>query len=310
MTADESDQNKYSFRVPILNENGVPVRSGEYWIDADLASKWLGRNTTKNRKRSAPRVKRYAAAMSEGRWKLTHQSIAFDENDNLIDGQHRLHAVVQSKTVVPMRVDVGADPSTFSVIDTGYGRVASQFMHVSNANIIMGAARIILFAESCRAKGGEASLMYRGNFDNDVIFEAVDQWPELKEYASIATRIYRACGSSSTNMLAVLAQASRGKAPEAIDSFAEKMITGEDMTKGDPVLLLRNRAIARMDRSLTYRDKTVLYGTTVKAWNAHAKGERLKFLRFTYDGKSTDDMLPVSSGRGSTGMKEKIPEVY
>ncbi|AXE87602.1 hypothetical protein [Streptomyces sp. Go-475] len=306
----DRQEDGYAFRIPTLNEYGIPVRSGDYWVGTDLATQWLERNLEENRKVSTVRVKRYAKAMAEGRWKLTHQSIAFDQQGNLIDGQHRLMAVIHSKTVVPIRVHVGADPSTFAVIDTGYGRVASQFMRVANANIVKGAARIILFAEQCRENGGEVALMHRSTFDNDVIFETVDQWPELQEYSAAASRIYRACGSSSTNMLAVLAQASRGKNPGAIDSFVEKMILGEDMSKGDPALLLRNRAIARMDRSLSYRDKTVLYGTTVKAWNAHAKGEKLKFLRFIYDDKSEEGMLPVSAGKGSTGMREKIPEVY
>ncbi|MEU2404477.1 hypothetical protein ABZ609_09175 [Streptomyces rubiginosohelvolus] len=310
MTDIDAPRDGYAFCVPTLNEYGIPVRSGDYWVGVDLAAKWLERNLEGNRRTSAVRVRRYANAMTEGRWKLTHQSIAFDEKGRLIDGQHRLLAVIHSKTVVPMRVHVGADPSTFSVIDTGYGRVASQFMRVANANIIKGAARIILFAEQCKENGGEVAHMHRGTFDNDVIFETVDQWPELQEYAAAASRIYRACGSSSTNMLAVLAQASRGSNPKAIESFSEKMILGEDMSKGDPVLLLRNRAIARMDRSLSYRDKTVLYGTTVKAWNAHARGEKLKFLRFIYDEKSEEGMLPVSAGKGSTGMREKIPEVY
>ncbi|WP_432059353.1 hypothetical protein [Streptomyces sp. S1] len=310
MTEIDRPEDGYSFSVPILNEYGIPVRSGDYWVGGDLAAKWLERNLEGNRKLSTLRVKRYAKAMEEGRWKLTHQSIAFDKQGTLIDGQHRLLAVLNSKTVVPMRVHVGADPSTFAVIDTGYGRVASQFMRMANANIIKGAARIILFAEQCRENGGEVTPLHRGIFDNDVIFETVDQWPELRECAAAASRVYRACGSSSTNMLAVLAQASRGKNPKAIDSFVEKMVLGEDMSKGDPVLLLRNRAIARMDRSLSYRDKTILYGTTVKAWNAHAKGEKIKFLRFTYDEKSAEGMLPVSAGKGSTGMREKIPEVY
>ncbi|MGM0346808.1 MULTISPECIES: hypothetical protein [Streptomyces] len=310
MTDIDGPGDGYAFRVPTLNEYGIPVCSGDYWVGVDLATKWLERNLEENRKTSTVRAKRYAKAMAEGRWKLTHQSIAFDKKGRLIDGQHRLLAVIYSKTTVPMRVHIGADPSTFSVIDTGYGRVASQFMRVSNANIVKGAARIILFAEQCKENGGEAANLHRGIFDNDVIFETVDQWPELQEYSAIASRIYRACGSSSTNMLAVLAQASRGNNPDAISSFAEKMISGEDMSKGDPVLLLRNRAIARMDRSTSYRDKTVLYGTTVKAWNAHAKGEKLKYLRLIYDEKSEEGMLPVNSGKGSTGMREKIPEVY
>lgn len=309
-------EDRPSVSVPILNQNGIPVRSGDYWINPELASRWLRRNLDDNRKTSGGRVRRYAEAMQAGRWKLTHQGIAFDVRGDLIDGQHRLLAIIQSLTTVPVRVYVNADPSTFAVIDTGYARSASQFMRVANAAIVMGAARTLLFAEACHRNGGEVSLMHRNDIDNDVIFETVEAWPELGKYASLASRIYRACGSPATNMLAVLAQAARGKAPQAIDPFAEKMITGEDMSRGDPALLLRNRAVARMDRVASAKERAVLYGTTVKAWNAHAKGERVGTLRFTYDDrqeksdKQDEDTLPMPGARGSTGMKEKLPEVY
>lgn len=41
-------------------------------------------------------VKLYAQQMREGQWRETHQAIAVDANGNLIDGQHRLAAIVES----------------------------------------------------------------------------------------------------------------------------------------------------------------------------------------------------------------------
>ncbi|MFJ2875425.1 MULTISPECIES: aspartyl/asparaginyl beta-hydroxylase domain-containing protein [unclassified Streptomyces] len=123
------------------------------------------------------------------------------------------------------------------------------------------------------------------------------------------SRAHGVCNTTGPDRLHLIADVYTDDAYR-IDSFVEKMISGEDMPKGDPVLFLRNRAVARMDRSLTVKDKVVLYGTAVKAWNAHAKEETVSFLRFIYDEKSDEGMLPVSAGRGSKGMKEKIPEVY
>jgi len=42
--------------------------------------------------------------MKAGRWKLTHVGIAFDINNVLQDGQHRLWAVVFSGRTVEMSV--------------------------------------------------------------------------------------------------------------------------------------------------------------------------------------------------------------
>ena len=41
-------------------------------------------------------VTKYAADMKAGRWALTHQGIAFNENKELIDGHNRLNAIILS----------------------------------------------------------------------------------------------------------------------------------------------------------------------------------------------------------------------
>lgn len=64
-------------------------------ITPDIAEEFLGKNND-NRKMRKLVVQTYAKDMSEGRWEFTHQGIAFDCNGNLIDGQHRLAAIIES----------------------------------------------------------------------------------------------------------------------------------------------------------------------------------------------------------------------
>lgn len=49
-------------------------------------------------------VQQYARDMQAGRWRLTHQGIAFDTDGILADGQHRLYAVIESGTTQLMAV--------------------------------------------------------------------------------------------------------------------------------------------------------------------------------------------------------------
>ena len=72
-----------------------------------LAESWLEQNTF-NRKVSRHTVSRYAHDMKSGAWTLNHQGIAFDENGVLVDGQHRLMAVIESGAEVDMMVTWGA----------------------------------------------------------------------------------------------------------------------------------------------------------------------------------------------------------
>lgn len=77
-------------------------------ISPALAKEWLESNTF-NRKMSTATVSKYAGDMSAGVWRLNHQGIAFDDQGVLVDGQHRLAAIVKSGCKIRMMVTWGAD---------------------------------------------------------------------------------------------------------------------------------------------------------------------------------------------------------
>jgi len=63
----------------------------------------------RQRKLNASTVKRYAADMKMGHWCLNNQGIGYDDNENLIDGRHRLWAVVEAGVPVKMLVMRGLE---------------------------------------------------------------------------------------------------------------------------------------------------------------------------------------------------------
>lgn len=85
---------------------------------------------TGNRKRRKGHVETMAADMREGRWVDTHEPIAMSVDGNLIDGQHRLAAVVLSgagqwfwvavydthQTAIGLPIDCGARRSTADLL--------------------------------------------------------------------------------------------------------------------------------------------------------------------------------------------------
>lgn len=63
-------------------------------ITVEMAAKWLRENNEGNRAIRPSVVKKYAQDLILGYWRLTHQCVAFDSQGRLIDGQHRLSAIV------------------------------------------------------------------------------------------------------------------------------------------------------------------------------------------------------------------------
>lgn len=77
---------------------------------------------------------RYAADMKAGHWLFTPQPIIFDDNQNLVDGQHRLEAVRKSGCTIRFLVSTGwpskADNGVgvIDVIDTGKLRTVPDLL--------------------------------------------------------------------------------------------------------------------------------------------------------------------------------------
>ena len=102
-------------------------------ITPEMAKEMLSRNMKNNRRINHDTVKRYARIMKIGGWNLTHQGIAFDDNGVLIDGQHRLEAIVTANVPVQMMATYGVehkDGEAFS-IDTGTKRSTLNIIQIS-----------------------------------------------------------------------------------------------------------------------------------------------------------------------------------
>jgi hypothetical protein len=143
-----------------------------YDITPEMAKECLSRNTH-NRPLSSRQINLLARDMLAGKFLYTGDSIKFDRNNVLRDGQHRLHAIVQSGVTVRMTVVTGLDPETQDVMDTGRKRTAGNafaLAGIPNGNVLAAAARIaLLFDAPIRGYGAA--------FTNSEILEYVEANP-------------------------------------------------------------------------------------------------------------------------------------
>ena len=98
-------------------------------ITPEVAKQYLETNKI-NRRLSEKSVENLAFEITEGRWQLTHQGIAFDKGGVLVDGQHRLAPVVKANIPVDMMVARGLEPSENNLyaIDNGRKRTVVDMM--------------------------------------------------------------------------------------------------------------------------------------------------------------------------------------
>jgi len=108
-----------------LDVSGLNVRVET--ITPDTARQMLANNWG-NRTIRPRAVAQLAADMAAGHWQLTHQGVAFGPDGRLLDGQHRLTAVVLSGAAVQMVVWRNADPASFDVVDRGRVRSLADIL--------------------------------------------------------------------------------------------------------------------------------------------------------------------------------------
>lgn len=75
-------------------------------VTPELARVWLRANT-RNRNTRERAVTEYARDMVAGHWNLNGEAIKFAYDGSLLDGQHRLRAVIEADATVQMLVVVG-----------------------------------------------------------------------------------------------------------------------------------------------------------------------------------------------------------
>ncbi len=92
-------------------------------VTPDMAREWLTKNNF-NRPQRPDIVADYVRQIRDGRWRRTHQEIAFTENGMLLDGQHRLFAIVETGIIVSMLVFVNEPLENHLAIDGGKWRTA------------------------------------------------------------------------------------------------------------------------------------------------------------------------------------------
>jgi hypothetical protein len=87
-------------------------------ITPAMAKKMLDQNVC-NRQVRTKWVDQLCKIILDGCWHVTHQGVAFDTQNRLIDGQHRLMAIVKANKAVDMYVTYNLEPDAIYAIDQG-----------------------------------------------------------------------------------------------------------------------------------------------------------------------------------------------
>jgi hypothetical protein len=260
------------------------VRSRVQTITPNKAAELLDANTT-NRPLSRPVVRGFAEAMKRGEWVVTHQGIAFDINGTLIDGQHRLAAIVEADVPVDITVFTDVDEGTFDVLDTGKRRNAADVLAIEgekSATMLAAMVRTVWLFENrpdLNWSGGAAGVT------NHQIMQTLDAHPKLRDFLAMGEQIAGATGMIKSAAGAASYLTSHANRRTDLSAWYEGIVEGVGLDKSDPRLLFRrvmfNMARKQAGQVMRRRDVREHVALYIKAFNAWATDEPLSQLRFT-----------------------------
>lgn len=266
-------------------------------VTPEKAEKWLAKNIH-NRPLREGTVNRYASAMMRGEWVLNNNAITFNANGDLVDGQHRLQAVIvvgayAEDFKIDMLVMRNADMGMQEVIDIGVRRSLQDLLFLRGYENKKTLATTITWAMRLDTDYyGDPRVAMSRRPTNQQALEYIEMYPELAGIARDYAMRLRPITSKRELFMALYFHLGYVDADGA-QTFWEKLITGVDNVEESPILAIRRLMIldkAGNKRSIqVYSDRSVyLAGLFNKAWNYWQLGDYGHRLRWASGGRQTE----------------------
>lgn len=249
--------------------NSVDIKSYSQTVTPEMAKKILSLNTENFRNIDVNRIKQFSDEMKAGNWQLNGETIKISEDGVLIDGQHRLHAIMKSMCSADFLIVSDIPKNSAMTVDRGKPRTIAQWLNHAK---VKNAALVAAVARQCVAynKGYWTNISWGTSImtDSEVIEYAEKHKETIATYKRSTNKII-----PGSFLGAVCFIGSGEKAygeNELVSWFLDALLSGLNLQETDPVYHLRQILLSPVTKRPTpFMSKMML----TKAWNKTVKGE-------------------------------------
>ncbi|QCX81186.1 hypothetical protein C9F11_38015 [Streptomyces sp. YIM 121038] len=243
-------------------------------ITPELAQQLLKRNT-RNRKLRERAVSDYARDITAGNWSLNGEALKLSANGDVLDGQHRLHAVIEAGVPVDMFVVIGLDPAAQETMDSGRKRSTADVLALrseENATTLAAVLRRVWAWQN-----GDHRFKGRQSPTTAECAALLEAHPELRRSAEIANRVRSSFPHIPQSVLGTCHHLFNAIDADECAWFFQRVADGAELPLGHPVLALRTRVTSeRLDSVRLSEDRFMAY--LIRTWNAVREGRELTRL--------------------------------
>lgn len=253
-------------------------------ISPEYAQQILNSKNNNNRPIKRTNLNRLVKAIDNDEWQVTNQGIAFDPEGNLLDGQHRLLAIVKTGQTLKIMVARNMNPEIFNVVDTGTARMASDILHISGCgnNSKEKAAAIKNYIFYTKYPSGSWS---GHNITKPSHYEILEEYnSEIETWDEITKRInahhckFHFFNKSVAIVFYKLAL-EKNYSKRVIEEFLTKFYGGSNLNIDNPMLSFRNQLMQKAFRNRGTNTQRFLLNCFIRLFNMYLNDvKKTKFI--------------------------------
>lgn len=265
-------------------------------VTPELAKILLGGNL-KNRPKNNRNFKRLCAQLRAGKWQVNGAPITLSRHWQLLDGQHRLFAIVETGISAWCILGFGFDPAAFATLDQGAKRTNADNLAIagfSHPKLLASAIGVYKAVKNGQVVNNNARAI-----EPEECVRCALATPELQAAIKQAKGYYRQ-GARFVSEALISGMMARGMEinKRTAVRFFEYLLN--DNCRGRrPVAIqkLRTRLMLdSMDKSKS-TNATFVAAIIIKTWNAYRQGQTLRSINYVperiADGVLINEPYPV-----------------
>lgn len=197
----------------------------------------------RNRRLTQTTVNFYRDEILAGRWaEYNGETIKLDADGVVLDGQHRLWAIIESGKTIDCLVLRGVDREDVGTVDIGKRRRAADFLgdaHVRTVTLSASIGWVYRYNERVMMGGGTHNRL-----SPTATRDLLDREPKIVESVWVANAVSAELGIPSPMAFAHYVMF-RWAGREKADEFFNRLADGVGLTATNPIYLLRRKLLAR-----------------------------------------------------------------
>ncbi|SNB07231.1 conserved hypothetical protein [Flavobacterium psychrophilum] len=246
-----------------------------YELISPEVAKTILQNNSGNRNISNAKLMEYYNQMIQGKYKEgTAEPLKISNKGRLLDGQHRLTALIKANMTIEFLVARDLDESIFDVLDTGKSRGAADVLSMANVPNSTTISSILKLFYNTKNQNNE-----RYKLTNPEVLELYKKNEQKHdEIAVLSIRLYKSGKLFNVSLIGGLLLLFMEKNEHEAKSFFEQLCRVKPVQNNTVEVLYQlfvKDALSKSKIPVHIKIKII-----IKAWNAFRAGKELKIIKY------------------------------